>query len=68
MSHRIVGQIPGRLEEIRYRRSGRGVPARDRGYYKHKFTTPAKIYVCADGSLYIRPVRRGRKLWVDLPS
>jgi hypothetical protein len=60
---RITGKIPGTLEEIRYERTGQ-----HRGPYKHKFGSAANIYTMADGSLWVRPRRRGAKLWVDLPD
>lgn len=60
---KVAGRIPGELEEIRYERTGK-----HRGPYKHKFDTPAVIHTMVDGSLWIRPKRRGQRLWVDLPD
>ena len=60
---KVVGRIPGRLEEIRYQRTGP-----HKGPYKHKFKTPATIYALQDGSIIIRPRRRGAKLWRDIPD
>ena len=60
---KVAGRIPGTLEEIRYQRTGK-----HGGAYKHKFSEPATIYTLQDGGLLIRPKRRGRKLWVDMPD
>lgn len=54
---RVVGSIPGRLEEIRYIRRGK-YP----GPYKHAFRTPARIHTMSDGSLWIR---RDDGTWLD---
>lgn len=59
----VVGTIPGRLEEIRYIRTGRHA-----GPYKHRFDQAAEILALADGGLLIQPKKRGRKLWTDLPE
>ena len=60
---RVAGKIPGTLEEIRYERDGK-----HRGPYKHRFHSAASMYAMADGSLWIRPRRKGARLWVDLPD
>lgn len=60
---KVAGRIPGTLEEIRYRRTGKHA-----GPFKHKFKTRATIYTLTDGGLVIRPNRKGDKLWVDLPD
>lgn len=65
---RIVGEIPGRLEKVFYRRFGQGVSPAMRGAYQHAFKTGAKILALSDGSLLIRPARKGRKLWISLPG
>ena len=50
-------RIPGRVMEIRYRRSGK-----DRGLYKHPFTGRVGMYARADGSILLR----GRsRVWAD---
>jgi hypothetical protein len=71
---RVVGRIPGTLDEIRYHRTGR-----HRGPYKHSFKTPATIHLVNNGGLYILPKRNplpasdprhprsGEPGWWDLP-
>lgn len=64
---RVIGEIPGRLEKIFYLRQGRGVSRSMRGPYQHTFKSAAKILALSDGSILIRPMARGRKLWTSLP-
>jgi hypothetical protein len=62
----VIGPIPGRLLEIRYRRFGPGVGKGMSGLYRHAFKSGSTMLALADGSLLIRP--RGRqRLWVNLP-
>lgn len=63
----MIGEIPGRLEKIFYHRSGRGVRPDLRGPYQHAFKATAKILALSDGSILIRSVARGKKLWISLP-
>lgn len=63
----VVGEIPGRVEKIFYRRYGPGVSRGMAGDYQHGFKSAAKILAMSDGSLRIVPMTRGRKLWVKLP-
>jgi hypothetical protein len=53
----VEGVIPGRVEEIRYQRTGRHA-----GPYKHRFTSPASLVALRDGSVLVKPQGR-RKLW-----
>jgi hypothetical protein len=54
---REVGVIPGRIEELRYIRSGR-----HSGPYKHAFKNPGTMHALADGSVLLKP--RGKtRLW-----
>lgn len=53
----VVGSIPGRIEEIRYIRTGRHA-----GPYKHTFKNAATMTAMRDGSLRIQPAGRTR-LW-----
>ncbi len=55
---RVVGSIPGRLEEIRYRRTGRHA-----GLYKHVFRSKAVIFGLSNGGLLILP-KGTKKLWI----
>ena len=59
MAARPVGAIPGRAEEIRYRRGGR-YP----GWYKHPFRSRPRILTMSDGSLWI--TQDGER-WLDNP-
>jgi hypothetical protein len=65
-SARVIGEIPGRLLEIRYDRKGPGVSADMAGLYKHPFKAQAKILALANGGLLILPTGR-KRLWVRLP-
>jgi hypothetical protein len=59
----VIGEIPGRIEEIRYRRFGPSVSKKMQGSYRHPFTTRGtKMLALSDGSLLIRNSRR--KLWL----
>lgn len=60
MAARAVGAIPGRVEEIRYKRAGR-YP----GWYKHRFRADAGIIAMSDGSLWLRD--RAGEVWLDNP-
>ena len=66
---RIVGEIPGSLEEITYERPagtmrGEKTPA---GIYTHSFGSSAKMFAMSDGSLLIKPTGRS-KLFEDIPD
>ena len=68
---KIVGRIPGTLEEVRYRRAGRY-----RGPYKHAYHTTAHMLALGDGSVLHRSASgrslwsrdAGGELWLDNPS
>ena len=51
----VVGTIPGRLQEIRYQRTGKRP-----GPYKHTFGRGVQILALSDGSIVLRGRRR---LW-----
>ena len=61
----VVGEIPGQIEEIRYRRFGPRVSKKMQGPYKHKFSSAGtKMLALRDGSILIVNTRR-RKLWLQ---
>lgn len=56
-SRASVGTIPGRLLEMRYRRTGQ-----NHGLYKHRFASTSKMLALRDGSILVAPTGR-RLLW-----
>jgi hypothetical protein len=55
---RSAASIPGLVTQIRYRRTGPGVPRDEQGEYYHDFTTPVRMRAQRDGS--VRLVGRHR--------
>ena len=55
--------IPGRVEEIRYQRTGKYS-----GPYKHKFTSPVTMRTLKNGKVLLAPAKGGKKLWVEIPD
>lgn len=61
ISGKIKGKIPGTIEKIFYRRTGK-----DAGPYVHSFDTPADIIAMQDGSIVIKPRGTKKKLWTEI--
>ena len=57
----IIGRIPGTINKIYYDRTGK-----NKGSYSHKFENPVEAFALKDGSVLLKPKKKGQKIFVEL--